>query len=177
VTACSPLTPVTYVAALAEQAGVQAHAAGSLKTPTGSEDAAHALVANFKRLWKTREPEIVREIVSPTATAHWSGIGTFPGSEYVERMTQTMALTPDIENEVTGYAINDDLVFISWRAHGAFLGQPLEWHGIDRFRLVGAHAEQIHAIFDTAPLRDAVIAAGGNPAEYEEQLTSTSDVR
>jgi hypothetical protein len=119
----------------------------------------------------------VREIVSPTATAHWSGIGTFTGEEYVERMTQTMALTPDIENEVTGYAINDDLVFISWRAHGAFLGQPLEWHGINRFRLVGTHAEEIHAIFDTAPLRDAVTIAGENPAEYEEQLASTGGTK
>lgn len=165
------------VAALAEQAGVGAQAADSLKVPTGSEDAARALVANFERLWKTRDPEIVREIVSPTATAHWSGVGTFPGSEYVERMTQTMALTPEIENEVTGYAINDDLVFIGWRAHGTFLGQPLEWHGIDRFRLAGTHAEEIHAIFDTAPLRDAVTAAGENPAEYEEQLASTGGTK
>jgi steroid delta-isomerase-like uncharacterized protein len=165
------------VAALADQAGVSVHAADSLQIPTREEDAARELVANFQRLWKTRDPEIVREIVSPTATAHWSGIGTFPGSEYVERMTQTMALTPDIENEVTGYAINDDLVFISWRAHGTIFGGPLEWHGIDRFRLAGTHAEEIHAIFDTAPLRDAVVAAGENPTEYEEQLTSTSEAK
>jgi steroid delta-isomerase-like uncharacterized protein len=162
------------VAALAAQAGISVQAADSLQIPAREEDAARALVANFQRLWKTRDPEIVREIVSPTATAHWSGIGTFPGNEYVERMTQTMALTPDIENEVTGYAINDDLVFISWRAHGTLFGAPIEWHGIDRFRLAGTHAEEIHAIFDTAPLRDAVTAARENPTEYEEQLASTN---
>jgi steroid delta-isomerase-like uncharacterized protein len=165
------------VAALADQAGVSPQAADSLQIPTCEEAPARALVANFERLWKTRDPEIVREIVSPTATAHWSGVGAFSGSEYVERMTQTMALTPDIENEVTGYAINNDLVFISWRAHGIIFGQPIEWHGIDRFRLAGAHAEEIHAIFDTAPLRDAAVAAGENPTDYEERLTSTSGAK
>ncbi len=165
------------VAALAEQAGVSVQAADSLRVPAPEGDPALALVANFERLWKTRDPEIVREIVSPTATAHWSGIGTFPGSDYVERMTQTMALTPDIENEVTGYAINDDLVFISWRAHGTIFGAPIEWHGIDRFRLKGTHAEEIHAIFDTTPLRDAVVAAGESPTEYEERLASTSGAK
>jgi hypothetical protein len=41
----------------------------------------------------------------------------------------------------------------------------------------GTHAEEIHAIFDTALLRDVVVAAGENPTEYEERLTSTSGAK
>jgi steroid delta-isomerase-like uncharacterized protein len=162
------------VAALAEQAGVSPQAADSLAPPSNRQDAAHALVRNFERLWKTRDPEIVREIVAPTAVAHWSGLGSFGGAEYVERIAQVMALAPDVENEVTGYAINDDLVFISWRAHGSMFGAPIERHGIDRFRLDGTLAQEVYAIFDTAPLRDAAEAAGESPADYEDRLSSAA---
>lgn len=40
--------------------------------------------------------------------------------------------------------------------------------------MVGSHAEEVLAVFDTAPLRDAVIAAGENVADYEEQLAASN---
>lgn len=153
------------VSALAGQAGVPQSTADAVNDELGGREAAHALVANFKRLWATKDPELVAEIVAPDAVAYWSGLEPINGTEYVERMRQMMSLAPDIENEVTGQAVNGDLVFISWRARATVGGQQIECNGIDRFRLRGKLADEVYAVFDTTPLREAAEAAGQDISE------------
>lgn len=153
------------MSALAGQAGVPQSAADAIDDELGGREAALALVANFKRLWATKDPELVAEIVAPDAVAYWSGLEPIDGVEYVERMRQMMNLAPDIENEVTGQAVDGDLVFISWRARATVGEQQVECNGIDRFRLRGKLADEVYAVFDTTPLREAAEAAGQDIGE------------
>jgi hypothetical protein len=128
-------------------------------------DAATRLVANFERLWQTKDPEIVREIVAPEAIAHWSGLETFRGTDYPDQMRNVMQdLLPDIVLEVTAHAVNGDDVFISWQANASIGGETVEWVGIDRFRLEGDLADEVYAVFDTFPLREAQGRALGQVA-------------
>lgn len=122
--------------------------------------AAGRLVENFARLWSTKDASIVREIVAADAVAHWSGAGTFSGADYPERMRILMQeLLPDVVNVVTGHATDGKYVFISWHARATVGGEPVEWDGIDRFRLRGELADEVYAIFDTGPLQRVVAQA------------------
>jgi len=122
-----------------------------------SADHAATLVENFRRLWSEKDPEIVREIVADDAVAHWSGIPTFRGTDYPTQMRRTMTETfPDIDLVVTAHAHEGDYVFISWHARATVSGVRVEWDGIDRFRLRGgALADEVYAIYDTGPMREA----------------------
>ena len=135
-----------------------------------SEADAQAMLANFKRLWDEMDPEIVKEIVAPDATAFWSGAGQFRGSEYPEQMRQTMSAVPDAKMEVTGHAIELPYLFISWILRGSFADTPLELRGIDRFRLRGGLADDVWAIFDTGPMREN-LASGVTETERAQSAT------
>ena len=115
--------------------------------------AAELMLANFKRLWDTHEPEIVKEMVAPDATAFWSSVGEFSGRDYPEQMRQTMTAVPDAQMEVVDHAIEMPYLFISWILRGTLAGEPIEIRGIDRFRLRGDLADSAWAIFDTGPMR------------------------
>jgi hypothetical protein len=132
-----------------------------------TEADARALLENFKRLWDEMEPQIVEEIVAPDATAFWSSVGEFKGSDYPEQMRQTMSAVPDAKMEVTAHAIELPYLFISWILRGTFADAPLEMRGIDRFRLRGGLADDVWAIFDTGPMRDELARAesGARPAD------------
>lgn len=141
-------------ATLAEQVGVSLEQVRNPQDPASA--AAERLIANFGRLWQTKDPEVVREMVAPDAEAHWSGVGSFRGTDYPERMRVTMQeLVPDIGLRVTASAVRGDTVFVSWRAQATFAGRELEWTGIDRFRLQGELAVEVDAIWDTGPMREA----------------------
>jgi hypothetical protein len=45
-------------------------------------------------------------------------------------------------------------VLLSWRSRGVINDRPVEWHGIDRFRLRDGKAIEILVAFDTAALRE-----------------------
>lgn len=123
------------------------------------------MLDNFERLWRSRDPEIVKEIVAADAVAHWAGLGRFGGREYPEVMRKVMEGLPSLELEVTGHAAERDLLFISWKARALVDGFAVEWDGIDRFRLDGDLAVEVHAIFDTGPLRTAYERAAQGPPE------------
>jgi hypothetical protein len=128
-------------------------------------EAATKLVANFGRLWRTKDPEIVGEMVAPEAIANWSGLDTFRGTDYPDQMRNVMQdLLPDIVLEVTAHAVNGAYVFISWQANASVGGETVEWVGIDRFRLKGDLADEVYAVFDTFPLREAQARALGQAA-------------
>jgi SnoaL-like polyketide cyclase len=119
-------------------------------------DAATTSVADFERLWQTKDLEIVREIVAPEAIANWSGLDPVRGADYPDRMRNVMQdLLPDIVLEATAHAVNGDDVFISWPANASVGGEAVEWVGIDRFRLKGDLADEVYAVFDTFRLREA----------------------
>jgi pimeloyl-ACP methyl ester carboxylesterase len=119
-------------------------------------DAATTSVADFERLWQTKDLEIVREIVAPEAIASWSGLDAFRGADYPDRMRNVMRdLLADIVLEATAHAVNGDDVFISWPANASVGGEAVEWVGIDRFRLKGDLADEVYAVFDTFRLREA----------------------
>jgi steroid delta-isomerase-like uncharacterized protein len=88
-------------ATLAEQAGLSLDLVRGGTAKSVDRDAATRLVDNFKRLWGTKNPEIVKEIVAPDATAHWSGLPRFRGSDYPAQMRRLMKeLMPDIRSEI-----------------------------------------------------------------------------
>jgi hypothetical protein len=124
---------------------------------------AEAMLENFRRLWSSHDPEIVREIVAPEAHAYCSGLKPFRGTAYPGQMKNVMETMEGLELAVTGHAAEGDLLFISWRAKALIGGQPVEWDGIDRFRIEGDLAVDVHAIFDTGVLRAAYEASGEPP--------------
>jgi hypothetical protein len=128
--------------------------APSADAHAATEANAKALLENFKRLWRDMDPRIVEEIVAPDATAFWSGRGTFDGSEYPEQMRVAMQSILDAKMDVTTHAIDLPYLYISWILRGTYLGASLEVRGIDRFRLRGALADDVWAIFDTGIMRE-----------------------
>jgi hypothetical protein len=58
-----------------------------------------------------------------------------------------------LEFEITGSALQEPFLFISWRARAVADGDAAEWDGVDRFRLKGELADEVYVVFDTAPIR------------------------
>lgn len=111
----------------------------------------------FKSFWAEPSGERVLEVIAPEAKVHFSGVGTFSGTDYVGVMGATLSNVQNIELEVSDYAESGELLFIFWKASGQIGGKDVRWHGVDRFHLREGMAIEEHVVFDTKAL------SGGSP--------------
>jgi steroid delta-isomerase-like uncharacterized protein len=146
-------------ATLADQLGV---ALAELR-PSGQDAAGEDFVARFKRFWAAPDPAKVPELVAEDAIAYWPGFPPVSGADYPDHIALLLSLVRDRVTEVDAHAVAGAYVFLSWRSRGVINDRPVEWRGIDRFRLRDGKAIEILVAFDTAALRQTSGAPAATP--------------
>lgn len=109
----------------------------------------------FKSFWAAPTGARVAELIAPDATIHFTGAGTFSGTDYIEVMGQMLASMIDMTVTPIDCAGAGDRLYIFWEASAMIDGAPRLWVGVDRFRLANGMAIEEHVIFDSAVLQAA----------------------
>lgn len=109
----------------------------------------------FKSFWAAPTGPRVAELIAPHATIHFSGAGTFSGTDYIDAMAGMLASMVDIDVTPLDCAGNGERLYIFWEASAVIGGTPCKWSGVDRFRLANGMAVEEHVIFDSAMLQPA----------------------
>jgi hypothetical protein len=142
---------------------------GSMSTPRtaqpqGFDAAARQLYKRFEQLWATRDPSLISSIVAADGRSYWYGLGAVAGRDYPERWNSLVQSADALEFTVTGHAAGEPYLFISWHVRATVGDESVEYDGIDRFRLRGDLADEVYAVFDTAPVRELLGRFGGPAA-------------
>lgn len=107
----------------------------------------------FKSFWSAPTGPRVAELIAPDATIHFSGAGTFSGTEYIDVMTGMLATMVDMTVKPLDCAGNGERLYIAWESSAVIGGARRTWLGVDRFRIKNGMAVEEHVIFDTAVLQ------------------------
>jgi hypothetical protein len=108
--------------------------------------------ARFQSFWAAPSGPRVAELIEPEATIHFSGIGTFSGTEYIDVMAGILRTMVEFELTPLDCAGEGDCLYIFWRA-SALIGEATRtWHGVDRMQIADGMAIEEHVIFDSAVL-------------------------
>ncbi len=107
----------------------------------------------FKSFWAAPSGPRVAELISPEATIHFTGAGTFSGAEYVRVMQGMLDSMPGIKVTPLDCAGNGDRLYIAWETSAVIGGTQRTYLGVDRFRLAQGMAIEEHVIFDSAVLQ------------------------
>ena len=111
--------------------------------------------ARFVSFWSAPTGLRVAELIAPDAVIHFSGAGTFAGTEYIAVMTGILASMVEFTVTPIDAAGDGDRLYIFWQASARIGGETRHWEGVDRMRIVGGMAIEEHVIFDTAVLQPA----------------------
>jgi hypothetical protein len=109
----------------------------------------------FKSFWAAPTGPRVAELIEPDAIIHFTGAGTFSGSEYVNVMAGMLAQMVDMTVRPLDCAGNGDRLYIAWESSALIEGKRRTWLGVDRFRLADGMAIEEQVIFDSAVLQPA----------------------
>lgn len=107
----------------------------------------------FKSFWADPTGPRVAEIIAPDAIIHFSGQGTFSGTEYIEVMAGILESMDGLKVTPVDCAGDGERLYIFWNSSANFDGERREWHGVDRFRIAGGMAIEEHIIFDPTVLQ------------------------
>lgn len=109
----------------------------------------------FKSFWAAPSGPRVAEIIAPDAEIHFSGGGTFSGTDYIQNMQAMLDANPDMKVTALDCAGDGERLYIFWETANVINGVPLTFVGVDRFRLANGMAVEEHVIFDSAVLQPA----------------------
>jgi hypothetical protein len=109
----------------------------------------------FKSFWAAPTGQRVAELIAPDAKIHFTGAGTFSGTEYIEVMQAMLDTMVELKVTPLDCAGNGDRLYISWETSALIHGERRTYLGVDRFRLVDGMAVEEHVIFDSAVLQPA----------------------
>ena len=109
----------------------------------------------FKSFWAAPTGQRVAELIAPDAKIHFTGAGTFSGTEYIEVMQAMLDTMAELKVTPLDCAGNGDRLYISWETSALIHGERRTYLGVDRFRLVDGMAVEEHVIFDSAVLQPA----------------------
>lgn len=107
----------------------------------------------FKSFWSAPGGLRIPELIAPDATIHFTGAGTFSGTEYIDVMEGMLATMVDMTVTPLDCAGNGDRLYISWETSAVVNGARRTWLGVDRFRLANGMAIEEQVIFDSAVLQ------------------------
>lgn len=144
------------LATLAEQLGVPLDRI----RPPDADAREDSFVERFRRVWAKPRPDDFATLITPDAVAVWPGLEPIRGIDYPKHIAGLLALVPDLRLDVTEHAEAGEMTFISWQASATVNGRPLEWTGIDRFRVRDGRAVEALVAYDTLPLRESLRRAG-----------------
>lgn len=109
--------------------------------------------ARFQSFWAAPTGARVAELIAPTATIHFSGIGSFSGTDYIEVMGGILGSMEEFVVTPIDCAGAGDLLYIYWQASARIAGETRVWPGIDRMRIAQGMAIEEHVVFDSAVLQ------------------------
>lgn len=109
----------------------------------------------FKSFWSDPSWLRVPELIASDAAIHFTGAGTFSGTEYIDVMEGMLATMADMTVTPLDCAGNGDRLYISWEASASIGGTRRTWLGVDRFRIENGMAVEEQVIFDSAVLQPA----------------------
>jgi hypothetical protein len=122
--------------------------------PTPSLAPGHAdFYARFQSFWAAPTGPRVAELIAPDAVIHFSGVGSFSGTEYIDVMAGILGSTEAFEVTPLDCAGSGDLLYIFWQASARIGAETRTWPGIDRMRIVDGMAVEEHVVFDSAVLQ------------------------
>jgi hypothetical protein len=122
----------------------------------GALSAEHAdFYARFQSFWSAPSGPRVAELIAPDAVIHFSGIGSFSGTEYIDVMAGILGSMEAFEVTPIDCAGAGDLLYIFWQASARIGGEVRTWPGIDRMRIADGMAVEEHVVFDSAVLQPA----------------------
>lgn len=110
----------------------------------------------FKSFWAAPSGARVAEIIRPDAAIHFTGAGTFSGTEYIDYMDGMLATFPGMEVRALDCAGDGERLYIFWQTTSMIDGELRSFVGVDRFRILDGMAVEEHVIFDSAILQPAV---------------------
>lgn len=128
--------------------------------PAAPDASGDSSVERFRRVWAQPRPDDFAALITADAVAVWPGFDPIRGIDYPQHIAGLLALVPDLRLHVTEHAEAGELTFISWKASATVNGHPLEWTGIDRFRVRDGRAVEALVAYDTLPLRESLRRAG-----------------
>jgi len=107
----------------------------------------------FKSFWAAPTGQRVAELIAPDAVIHFTGAGTFSGTEYIDVMQALLDAMVELQVTPLDCAGNGDRLYISWETSAVIHGVKRTYLGVDRFRLANGLAIEEHVIFDSAVLQ------------------------
>lgn len=107
----------------------------------------------FKSFWAAPTGPRVAELIAPDAEIHFSGQGTFSGTQYIDVMAGLLASMEGLQVTPIDCAGNGDLLYIHWKTSVTIDGKRIEYPGVDRFRLRDGMAVEEYILYDTAVLQ------------------------
>jgi SnoaL-like domain len=127
-----------------------------LDTPVTSLTPEHLdFFERFKSFWAAPSGARVAELIAPDAIIHFTGAGTFSGTEYIDVMAGMLDSMVDLKVTPLDCAGDGDRLYIFWQTTAVIDGAPRTYVGIDRFRLANGMAIEEYVIFDSAVLQPA----------------------
>ena len=126
------------------------------ETPPTSLTAEHRdFYERFKSFWAAPSGPRVAELIAPDATIHFTGAGTFSGTEYIDAMSGMLASFVELQVMPLDCGGDGDRLYIFWEASAVIDGASRTWKGVDRFRIADGMAIEEYVIFDSAALQTA----------------------
>ncbi len=104
----------------------------------------------FQSFWAAPSGARVAELIAPDATIHFTGAGTFSGTEYIGVMQGMLDTMKGLKVTPLDCAGNGDRLYIAWETSAVFHGEVRTYQGVDRFRLANGMAIEEQVIFDSA---------------------------
>ena len=123
------------------------------KTATSLAPEHQDFFERFKSFWADPSGPRVAELIAPDATIHFTGAGTFSGTDYIDVMSGMLASMVEMKVTPLDCAGDGERLYIYWEASAVFSGTRRSWLGVDRFRLANGMAIEEHVIFDSAVLQ------------------------
>lgn len=109
----------------------------------------------FKSFWAAPSGQRVAELIAPDATIHFTGAGTFSGTDYINAMQDMLDSMVGLKVTPLDCAGNGERLYIFWETSFVMDGTTRTYVGVDRFRLANGMAIEEYVIFDSAVLQPA----------------------
>jgi hypothetical protein len=107
----------------------------------------------FKSFWAAPSGPRVAGLIAPDATIHFTGAGTFSGTEYIDIMQGMIDSMTELKVTPLDCAGDGERLYIFWETSALVDGVQCKYLGVDRFRLANGMAIEEHVIFDSAALK------------------------
>jgi steroid delta-isomerase-like uncharacterized protein len=116
-------------ATFAEQAGIRLSA---IRPGAGARFA-----QVYTSFWQAPDRTVVPGVITEDITANWPGTGGIGSGveHYLRQIDRVLTAVPDIRLEVIDSLAEGETAFLEFRAYGTIAGEPVEFFGVDRFKV------------------------------------------